>query len=208
MNAQGDISAALGSHPGAYRLSLGHMEDLTLHSFAYLRLPLALAGAAFVAGSFALFKFRSRIPGAVLAAALMMVCFYHAARLAMVTFDPYLSSRPLAAALLKSPPGTLIVERHYYYFSSVFFYTGRSALLLNGRWNNLEYGSYAPGAPDVFIDDAQFQHLWLAPQRYYLVAKQPALARIESLVGNARLNVVAGSGGKLLLTNHAVEEDK
>jgi 4-amino-4-deoxy-L-arabinose transferase-like glycosyltransferase len=36
--APGDISAALGHHPGAYTLSLGHMEDLTIQSFAYLRL--------------------------------------------------------------------------------------------------------------------------------------------------------------------------
>ena len=30
-------------HPGAYTLSLGHIEDLTLKSFAYLRAPLLLA---------------------------------------------------------------------------------------------------------------------------------------------------------------------
>ena len=34
--APGDISQALSQHPGAYKLSLGHMEDLTLASFAYL----------------------------------------------------------------------------------------------------------------------------------------------------------------------------
>ncbi len=44
----GDISQALTSNPGAYKLSLGHMEDLTLKSFAYLRLPLGLAAVAFV----------------------------------------------------------------------------------------------------------------------------------------------------------------
>ncbi len=33
----GDISHALSQHPGAYTLSLGHMEDLTVQSFAYLR---------------------------------------------------------------------------------------------------------------------------------------------------------------------------
>ncbi len=43
----GDISQALSRHPGAYTLSLGHMEDLTLESFAYLRLPLAIAAVAF-----------------------------------------------------------------------------------------------------------------------------------------------------------------
>ena len=37
----GDISNALSYNPSAYKLSLGHMEDLTLNSFAYLRVPLA-----------------------------------------------------------------------------------------------------------------------------------------------------------------------
>ena len=46
----GDISQALSSNPAAYKLSLGHMEDLTLKSFAYLRLPLALAAVAFFIG--------------------------------------------------------------------------------------------------------------------------------------------------------------
>ena len=62
---------------------------------------------------------------AFLAAALMMVVFFQAARMAMVAFDPYLSSRPLAEALLRAPPGKLMVDHHYYTFSSVFFYTNR-----------------------------------------------------------------------------------
>ena len=136
----------------------------------------------------------------------MMVLFFHAARLAMVAFDPYLSSRPLAEALQKSPKGTLMVDHHYYYFSSVFFYTNRSALLLNGRFMNLEYGSYAPGAPDVFIDDSQFKSLWLRPERSYIVARQSALPRLQGIVGSAQLNVVATSGGKVLLTNHALSD--
>ena len=77
----------------------------------------------------------------------MMVLFFHAARLALVVFDPYLSSRALADGSLRSPAGELIVDDQYYTFSSVFFYSNRTALLLNGRVNNLEYGSYAPGAP-------------------------------------------------------------
>ncbi len=50
--APGDISSALTQHPAAYTLSLGHMEDLTLESFAYLRIPLVVAGAAFLVGAF------------------------------------------------------------------------------------------------------------------------------------------------------------
>jgi 4-amino-4-deoxy-L-arabinose transferase-like glycosyltransferase len=198
--APGDISSALSQHPEAYKLSLGHIEDLTLASFAYLRLPLALAAAAFVVGSIGTFKANTQ--RAVFAAALMMVLFFHAARLAMVAFDPYLSSRPLAKALEKSPERTLVVDHHYYDFSSVFFYTNRSALLLNGRFMNLEYGSYAPGAPDVFIDDSQFKDLWLKPERSYIVAKQSAQPRLQAIVGSAQHNVVAASGGKALLTNH------
>jgi hypothetical protein len=132
---------------------------------------------------------------------LMMVLFFHAARLAMVTFDPYLSSRPLAEALLRSPEGRLIVDHHYYTFSSVFFYTNRTALLLNGRFNNLVYGSYAPGAPDVFIDDAQWKSMWLGADRCYVVASDYAVPRFEKLVGKAALNVVAASGGKVVLSN-------
>jgi len=116
-------------------------------------------------------------------------------------FDPYLSSRPLAEALRRSPEGKLIVDHHYYTFSSVFFYTNRDALLLNGRTNNLIYGSYAPGAPDIFIDDEKWKNLWLASERCYLVASLSALARFESLVGKDHLNVVLESGGKMLLTN-------
>ena len=131
----------------------------------------------------------------------MMVLFFHAARVAMVTFDPYLSSRPLAEALLRSPAGKLIVDHHYYTFSSVFFYTDRPALLLNGRFNNLVYGSYAPGAPDVFIDDAQWKSMWMGTERCYVVASDFAVPRFEKLVGKAGLYPVAASGGKVVLSN-------
>jgi 4-amino-4-deoxy-L-arabinose transferase-like glycosyltransferase len=200
----GDISSALSQHPAAYTLSLGHMEDLTLESFAYLRLPLAMAALAFLVGT--LGSLRAAGQRAFLAAALMMTLFFHAARLAMVTFDPYLSSRPLAEALLRSPRGQLVVDHHYYTFSSIFFYTDRTAWLLNGRFNNLVYGSYAPGAPNVFLNDAQWKDLWLGPQRYYVVAKISERPRFESLVGSGALFLVAQSGGKMLLTNRALSE--
>jgi hypothetical protein len=198
--APGDISSALTANPGAYKLSLGHMEDLTLASFAYLRLPLAMAVLAFLIGVAGTFK--AGVWRATISAALMMVLFFHAARVAMVAFDPYLSSRPLAEAIQKAPPGTLIVDHHYYTFSSIFFYTNRSALLLNGRYMNLEYGAYASGVPDVFIDDAHFQELWLRPETAYIVVKDSAMPRLETLVGREQLNIVRESGGKFVLTNH------
>lgn len=200
----GDIFSALSQHPGAYKLSLGHMEDLTLASFAYLRFPLALAALAFCIG--ALGTFKARTNRAAIAATIMMLLFLHAARVAMVTFDPYLSSRPLAEALENSPSGTLIINRHYYTFSSIFFYTDRSAFLLNGRYMNLEYGAYAPNVPDVFIDDARFRTIWLQPDRAYLVAKDSDLRRLAGLVGQGQMHRVLDSGGRSLLTNHPLAE--
>jgi len=196
----GDISTALVQNPSAYKLSMGHIGDLTIPSFAYLRLPLFVAGVAFLVGAVGTVKATGQ--RAFLAAAFMAVLFLHAARLALVVFDPYMSSRPLARALLQAPEGQLAIDHHYYTFSSVFFYTNRTALLLNGRTNNLIYGSYAPDAPDVFIDDQQWKQLWLGEQRYYIVANDPERARFEKLVGGEHLSTVAESGGKMLLTNH------
>jgi 4-amino-4-deoxy-L-arabinose transferase-like glycosyltransferase len=198
----GDISAALSSNPGAYKLSLGHMEDLTIASFAYLRLPLVLAAVAFLVGAAG--TFRATGQRAFLAVALMAILFFQAARIAMADFDPYLSSRPLAEKLLHSPSGKLIIDHHYYTFSSIFFYTNRTALLLNGRFNNLVYGSYAPGAPDVFMDDAQWKTMWLQPDRCYLVITDTAAERLKKLVDAKLLIVAAHSGGKLLLTNQSL----
>ncbi|HET7872469.1 MAG TPA: glycosyltransferase family 39 protein [Terriglobales bacterium] len=199
----GDISMALTQRLKFYTLALSHMEDLNLHAFAYLRTPLWVAAFAFLVGALGTFKVSSQ--RAFIAAAIMMVVFFHAARMAMVTFDPFFSSRPLARALLQAPRGSLIVDRHYYTFSSVFFYTNRDALLLNGRYQNLEYGAYAPEAPPVFIDDPEFRDLWTKPERSYVVAKDSARPRLEALVGAQRLTVVAASGGKFLGTNHPLE---
>ena len=196
----GDISQALTSNPSAYKLSLGHMEDLTLDSFAYLRLPLAVAAAADIIGGIS--TLRAAKKSAYIGIAIMMVVFFHAARLAMVTFDPYLSSRPLVNVLEQSPPGELIVDHHYYWFSSVFFYTDRNALLLNGRFHNLVYGSYAPTSANPFIDENQLQDLWRKPDRYYLFAKNTQIDELASLIGRDRLITVGESGGKVLLTNH------
>jgi len=195
----GDISQALTHHPGAYTLSLGHMQDLTIDSFAYLRVPLVLAGIAFLIG--AIGAFRLAAERAFLAAALMMILFFHAARLAMVTFDPYLSSRPLAAILQSEPEGTIIAQGFYYQFSSVFFYLNRTGFLLTARRANLEYGSHAPGAPEVFLVDSQLPALWNQPQRYYLLTFAADVPRYQSLLPGAALHLVGSSGGKVILTN-------
>jgi hypothetical protein len=198
----GNIAGALTRHSDLYTLSLGHMRDLTLRAFAYLKAPLGLAAFAFGAGALGVFASRSNLRRTVLVVAASMIVFSHAARMALVRFEDYLGSYPLAVSLQQSPPGRLIEADAYYAFSSVFFYTGRSALLLNGRENNLEYGSYAPRAPEVFIDDARFVSLWNEPARYYLLTYGANLPRLNELVGWANLRVVKKNADNYLLTNH------
>jgi 4-amino-4-deoxy-L-arabinose transferase-like glycosyltransferase len=201
--APGDISRALTTQSvEAYTLALGHMGDLTLASFAYLKAPLVLAGIAFLIG--AITAWRKSIAGTVV----MMVLFVHAARLALVVFDPYLSSRPLAEALNREPRGTLILDNQYYAFSSVVFYAeayhGQRVLLLNGRVNNLEYGSYAPDAPQgIFIDDEDFRRRWNSGELHYICVEGPQVPRLEHLVGREALHEVISSGGKFVFRNRA-----
>lgn len=199
MEAPGDISRALTLNPEAYTLSLGHMRDLTLPAFAYLKTPLLMAVAAFSLGAAAAWRrWRVMLAG-------MMILFTFAARTALTVFDPYLSSRALAEALLRAPRGEVVVDNQYYAFSSVFFYAHERmaprAWLLNGRVNNLEYGSHAPGTPDVFLDDRAFAEKWRGAARVYLFVESPRLAVIEKLVGAANLHRVAEAGGKFLLVN-------
>jgi 4-amino-4-deoxy-L-arabinose transferase-like glycosyltransferase len=197
----GDISSALTQNPDMYTLSLGHMGDLTLRSFAYLRPPLLLAGLAFLTGAVAAWRYRPHLTQ--LGLALMMVLFLNAARIAMRTFDPYLSSQPLASTLSQAPKGTVIFGDQYYVFSSVFFYANLDrALLYRGRYNNLEYGSYAPGAPDVFLDDAGLAARWKTPERAYLLLEGPKVDGVENLLGREWLHLVKESGGKFLFSNH------
>jgi hypothetical protein len=178
------------------------MGDLTIRSFAYLRIPLLVAGMATLIGALgAFFKKREHAFGAV---AGMMVLFFVAAKLALVAFDPYLGSYPLAKVIEHSPKGGLIVDNPYYEFSSVFFYTNRTALILNGRKNNLEYGSYAPGAPQVFIDDNGFVARWRAGELWYVVSEDVKVGHLKNLVGESNLHVIMRSGGKAVYANQVV----
>lgn len=198
--APGDISQALAHRRFAYTLSLGHMGDLTIESFAYLRVPLMIAGIAFVMGA------RSAWRKSHVGVVIMMVLFFQAARLALIAFDPYMASRPLAEALNRAPHGKLILDNQYYAFSSIVFYAeayhNERILLLNGLVNNLEYGSNAPNAPrGVFIGDAQFQQLWMSPERYYICVEKLREGRLDRLVGRERLHVLAEAGGKAVYSN-------
>jgi len=189
--APGDIYQALSQHPNLYTLSLGHMADLTIPALAYLKLPLALAAAAFLVGSLTARKYGP------IAVALMMVLFFQAAHLALITFDPYLSSHAVAEKLTQLPQGTLIICGKYNPLSSLFFYSEDKALQNDPDLDILEYGSLAPAAPKITVTDSEMKQLWQSPQRVYIVAKAPKLEHLKAVLGPS-LTPAFQSGDKLL----------
>jgi hypothetical protein len=74
-------------------------------------------------------------------------------------------------------------------------------LIHNGRSSDLEYGSYYPDAPHLFIDGAQLKRLWGEPKRVFLLTFVTKQARLRVIVPQAKY-VLATYGDKLLISNH------
>src|SRR5262249_5249336 len=152
-----------------YKLALGHMSDLTVGAFAVLRVPAAGAALSLTIGFvFALIlRLKHRPMRASLLTAVTVASFIYFAHMALGVFNPYLSSRHLATAIAeRQAPGDLVViNGEYDGGSSISFYLPQKVLLLNGRINGLEFGSYYPDAPQVFIGDSEIAQLWQGPQR-------------------------------------------
>jgi 4-amino-4-deoxy-L-arabinose transferase-like glycosyltransferase len=192
--APGDIYQALAQHPDLYTLSLGHMADLTLPAFAYLKLPLALAGAAFLLGGLATLFLQRKT--AYVALALSLVLFFQAARLALVVFNPYLSSQPVAQKLNQLPKGLVAICGKYNPLSSLFFYSHDGALQNEDDLDILEYGSLGSAAPKITVTDEEMKQLWDGPERIYIVAKAPKLHHLEEVLGD--MHPAFQSGDKYL----------
>jgi 4-amino-4-deoxy-L-arabinose transferase-like glycosyltransferase len=206
VNGDTDISSLLQRHDtDFYRVSMATLLDLTPQAFAALRAPAAMAAVLFLAGPIAAWWAgrRGRHRAAMIAMAIMMTAFNHTANLAFEAFEPRLSSRPLAARMDRQlrPDDRLVVYGEFEQACSFSFYTGRPALIYNGRYNGLEFGSRFPDAADTFLDDKQFVRLWQGPTRVFLfVPPDQRAAALEHLPPDARY-VAAEVGGKTLYVN-------
>lgn len=199
-----DIVDLLTTNPDLYTLSLGHLFDLTGKSMSLFRLPLALTGIAFLAGTFFGWWFRRRQNGtaANVSLAAMMVVFLCAVHLALGTFYPALGSKPLALAINREfrSGNTIVIDGTHSQASSINFYTGQQLHMLNARTDNLWYGSLFPDSPAVFEDNSSFEKLWQGPSRVFFVAYDPAgKAKLDAL--GIPIFEIARSGGKTVFSN-------
>ncbi|MBW4575819.1 MAG: glycosyltransferase family 39 protein [Aphanothece sp. CMT-3BRIN-NPC111] len=207
IKATGDLSAFLNQVAGDsehYTRSLARVFDLTPQAFAELRDPAIGAALTLGIGFLAAFWFRRRQQHgrAMVAMILAMWLFFVCANSAYVRFEPVLSSRALADAIVQrwEPGAKIVINGNHEIGSSIGFYTNQQLLLLNGRKFNLEFGSRYPDAPPVFINNEDIRRLWLSYNRVFLFTEN---VKKEALLKNLNLPVtlIAESGGKSLFTN-------
>lgn len=204
--ARGDIYSALNEHEtDFYRVSMAHMLDLTPQAFAFLRLPSALAAAAFLVGLGGAWWLRrkGRHLSASISLAATMLAFFFAANIAYGVFSPYLSSRPLLQKIAPDirPTDTLTLYGEFDTLSTIGFYTDRRLLLWNGRYNNLEAGSYYPDAPHIFLADSEFLARWRGPQRIFLFVPSEHRADATKRLPTTGTYLLAQNGGKAVYVN-------
>jgi hypothetical protein len=204
-----DFGELLRRAQSMYKLSMGHIFDLTPQAMGFFHWPLIITGVSFLIGTLLHWIFRKR--GATMSANLslasMMVVLFYAVHLALGTFSPVLGSKPLAIAIQRNYKlgDTIVVDGQYSRASSILFYTGTQMHMLNGLTNDLWFGSLFPDCPKVFEDDASFARLWLGPGRVFLfVPNDRNIEKVKSL--GASYYLVARAGGKSVYTNQPVAD--
>ena len=212
-----DIAELLKKNPQDYALSFGHILDLTPQAMGAFKVPLLATGIAFALGTILnlMLRRRSRAFAANMALTTMTVVLLYATHQALVIFSPVLSSKALAEAIERNwKPGAIIEDNgDYEAASSVNYYTRHQIRILNGRCNNIWYGSKFPDAPPIFDDDASFEKLWRSDKPVFLLtdAKSspdrkpaeecPQKERLPDYVVRDKACLLAKWGGKVVLMN-------
>ena len=213
IHSTSDISALMRLHPTAfYRLAMSDFMDLTPDTFADLRHQALAAMAIVLAGFLSAWALRKR--GRQLAANLTMGCmmaaFFFCANWAFGVFTPHLSSEPLAKLIMKNfrPGDKIVVYGEYDAASSIGFYTRQQILMFNGQYNGLEFGSYYPDAPRIFLNDRTFWPVWRGNERVFFVVppEQTRVALVRMPPNETYL--FASLGGKEIYVNHPISPNE
>ncbi len=216
-----DIGTLLADRNVAgYTFSMSHFFDLTVASFAALRLPAALAAAALIVGPAMAWSLRRRGHHfeATVSVAFTSAVFLIAAHIALVRFEPMLSSRAMADTIngivglpdsgtASSQKATLILYGDQSYGSSIPFYTHRPVLLVNGQVAAMLWGSNYPDAPHIFLSDQDLLVRWDTGPRTFLFVPIDDRAHVASLLGH-RGYLLQELAGKALYTDRPLGESR
>jgi 4-amino-4-deoxy-L-arabinose transferase-like glycosyltransferase len=207
----GDLLAHRGV--GDYTLSMSHLFDLTTDAFAGLRLPAALAAAAFALGPAAAWMLRvqRRHVGATTAIAFTSAAFLIAAHVALGRFGSLLSSEAFAAKIsaLESSgeiarDSRVMLYGDQAFGSSIPFYLGEQVGLVEGRSTSMWFGSTFPDAPKVFLSNADLLNGWGVGERKLLFVPAEQRDGVEKVLAGRPLYLLYEASGKELVTDRAL----
>jgi hypothetical protein len=216
LRSTGDISSLLKMHENSfYRLSMGHLFDLTPQAFADLRVPAIGAALVFGLGFFIawVLRWKRRSLAATVSLALTMMGFLCFANMALGIFAPRLSSKTLALDIKQylRPQDQIALYGEFDAGSSIAFYCDRRVYLYNGRYDNLEFGSRYADAPRIFLKDTDFPAFWRQPARVFLFVQpelqQQAFSRLALLPPDS-VWLLAEHGGKQVFVNQRLAPDE
>jgi 4-amino-4-deoxy-L-arabinose transferase-like glycosyltransferase len=212
----GDLLAHRGV--GNYTLSMSSLFDLTGPSFAALRLPAALALAAFASGPAIawILRARRRHLAATISIALTSAVFLIAAHLAFIRFAPMLSSQNFAAKIQQleatgqiSRNNTLLLYGDQAYGSSIPFYLNRPlnhpALLVDGRSSSMLFGGTFPDAQYLFLTPAELLTQWGTGPRKILFVPLEHRDDVDHLLGSRQI-ILEETAGKALVTDRPLDK--
>jgi hypothetical protein len=208
---------------GGYTLSMSHFFDLTGPSFAALRLPAMMAAVAFFLGPLAAWRLRRKGHAfeATVSVAFTMAVVLIAAHIALVCFEPMLSSRAMAHTInrITAAPANANARLMLYGDqadgSSIIFYTRRPALLFHGATeyfspdptthgqmfgSSMIWGADYPDASHIFLSDADLLPLWGAGPRKLLFVPGDFHDHVQTLL-QGRLFPVQELSDKTLYTD-------
>ena len=204
-----DIGAVLVPHPAKYKLSLGHMGDLTLESFGLFRAPLWEIGIGMLLGSLLNWFFRrtGKSLQANFSLLAMSIVILFCVWQGYIIFSPEIASKEIALQIKQvyKPGETIVINGVYETGSDLNFYTGIQVHVLNGVAGDLWFGSFWPDAPHVYETDDSLVQLWNGPNRVYLFTPEYLKERALKNLDPSTVYVFARRGGKTVYTNRPVE---
>ena len=200
-----ELYQELTKHPEDYALSFGHLFDLTTTAFGFFRIPLGGMAVSMLVmtGLSFWFRVKGKSYASNLTLAIGMCAVFACVHQGLKTFYPILGSEPLAESIHDQwERGDMVVlDGEYSDGSSINFYIGEPVYMLNGRVNNLWYGSLYADAPHRFETTESFLRLWQGPGRIFFVTHDAR--RTEDWQRDHGGTLVASSSGKFVLLNHA-----
>jgi hypothetical protein len=138
--------------------------------------------------------------------------FLIAAHIALVRFEPLMSSKPIADTInhLAKPQDHLLLYGDQSDGSSIIFYTNRQALLVDGRRSTLVWGSNYPDAPKIFLTDNDLVTMWGAgaadskAPRNFLFVPEDSHDHVAALLGSKAIEI-QNLAGKTLYTDRPLD---